>query len=132
MLFSEQDGSDLVFEPGDVTFDAKPADLLRRLRRIFDNARTTLEEPGVTTLYLTFGALRWRDHLVGGSVSPLWMVPCEFESMGPDAPLRLSVADEEAQSIRRSSITFVSGTRCNSPTCRTNPIHSLSVSYFGP
>jgi len=87
----------LIVEAGDITFDAKPPDLLRWLRRIHDNARTTLEERGVTTLYLTFGALRWKDELFGDSVSPLWMVPCEFESKGPDAHLRLRLADEEAQ-----------------------------------
>jgi hypothetical protein len=45
-------------EAGDLSFDAKPMDLQRRLRRIYDNARTTIEERGVTTLYLTFGVLR--------------------------------------------------------------------------
>src|SRR4029077_6269546 len=33
----------------------------------------------------------------GESVSPLWMVPCEFESKGPDAPLRLRLANEDPQ-----------------------------------
>jgi len=88
---------DLVVEPGDISFEAKPLDLMRRLRRIHDNARTTLEERGVTTLYLTLGALRWKDDLFGDSTSPLWMVPCEFESKGPAAPLRLGIADEDAQ-----------------------------------
>lgn len=96
-LLPPDEDLDLVVEPGDLIFDAKPLDLMRRLRRIHDNARTTLEERGVTTLYLTFGALRWKDELLGESVSPLWMVPCEFESKGPDAPLRLCVADEDAQ-----------------------------------
>jgi very-short-patch-repair endonuclease/DNA polymerase III delta prime subunit len=88
---------DYVVEPGDLTFDAGPRDLLRRLRRIYDNARTTVEERGVTTLYLTFGALRWEDPMLGESIAPLWMVPCEFESFGPNAPLRLSRADDEMQ-----------------------------------
>lgn len=87
----------LVLDPGDVTFDAKPFDLMRALKRIHDNARTTVEERGVTTLHLTFGALRWRDDLFGESISPLWMVPCELESKGPNAPLRLRIADEESQ-----------------------------------
>ncbi len=84
-------------ELGDVVFDVKPIDLLRRLRRIYDNARTTVEERGVTTLYLTFGVLRWDDAAIGESVAPLWMVPCQLESFGPSAPLRLSRADEEMQ-----------------------------------
>ena len=95
--FEPGEEPDLFVEPGDIVLDANAADLMRRLRRIHDNARTTVEERGVTTLYLTFGALRWKDDLFGESVSPLWMVPCEFESKGPDAPLRLSMADEDAQ-----------------------------------
>src|SRR5437870_582843 len=63
-------------EPGDLSFDAVPADLHRRLRRIYDNARTTVEERGVTTLHLSFGVLRWEDPMLGLSVSPLWLIPC--------------------------------------------------------
>src|SRR5713101_9302188 len=44
-----------MIEPGDLEFEATAVQLLSRLRRIFDNARTTIEERGVTTLYLTFG-----------------------------------------------------------------------------
>jgi hypothetical protein len=96
LLELDQD-PDLAVEPGDVTFDAIPLDIMRRLRRIHDNAHTAMEERGVTTLYLTFGALRWKDELLGDSVSPLWMMPCEFENKGPDAPLRLCPADEDSQ-----------------------------------
>src|SRR4029077_14858787 len=39
--------AELLVDSGDVTLYAKPADLMRRLRRIHDNARTTLEERGV-------------------------------------------------------------------------------------
>jgi len=84
-------------EAGDIGFDAKPQDLLRRLRRIFDNARTTVEERGVTTLHLSFGLLKWSDSLLGESTSPLCLVPCELESSGPDAPLVLRLSDEELQ-----------------------------------
>jgi len=92
-----QEEQGLRIEAGDIELDASALELMRRLRRIYDNARTTVEERGVTTLYLTFGALHWRDELFGESVSPLWMVPCELASKGPDAPLRLSVADEDMQ-----------------------------------
>jgi len=47
--------------PGDVEFEAEPPDLRRRLRRIHDNSRSTVEERGVTTLFLTLGTLRWQD-----------------------------------------------------------------------
>ena len=97
LFSSEGEGSDFVVQAGDITFDARPLDLMRRLRRIHDNSRTSMEERGVTTLYLTFGALHWKDDQIGESVSPLWMVPCELESKGPETALRLSAADEDAQ-----------------------------------
>ncbi|HOQ44600.1 MAG TPA: DUF3320 domain-containing protein [Bryobacteraceae bacterium] len=96
LLEFDQD-PDFSVQPGDITFNAEPLDILRRLRRIHDNAHTSMEERGVTTLYLTFGALRWKDEFLADSVSPLWMVPCEFESRGPEAPLRLCPADEDSQ-----------------------------------
>jgi very-short-patch-repair endonuclease/DNA polymerase III delta prime subunit len=84
-------------DPGDVMFEGKPADLLRRLRRLHDNARTTVQERGVTTLHVSFGVLKWEDPVLGESSSPLWLVPCELESQGPSAPLLLARADEEMQ-----------------------------------
>jgi len=84
-------------EPGDVVFDAGPVDLLRRLRRLYDNARTSVEERGATTLHFTFGVLKWKDPLLGESVSPLLLVPCELKSFGPNAPMRLAMSDEEMQ-----------------------------------
>jgi hypothetical protein len=97
MIETDTDDPQLSIEAGDVEFAASPVELMRRMRRIYDNARTTVEERGLTTLYLTFGTLRWRDELFGDSVSPLWMIPCQLTSKGPDAPLRLSLSDEEMQ-----------------------------------
>jgi DNA polymerase III delta prime subunit len=84
-------------EPGDLDFDAAPLELLRKLRRIHDNARTSVEERGVTTLHLTFGCLEWRDDWLGEVTSPIWMVPAQLISKGPSAALRLAVAEEEMQ-----------------------------------
>lgn len=84
-------------EPGDVEFAASPLELARRLRRIHDNARTSVEERGVTTLHLTFGALSWHDAWLGESLSPIWMVPAQLVNKGPNAPLRVELADEEMQ-----------------------------------
>ena len=84
-------------EPGDLVFDATPVEIHRKVRRIYDNARTSVEERGVTTLHLSFGVLRWEDPQLGESVSPLWLVPCELESFGPSAPLKLRAADDEIQ-----------------------------------
>lgn len=98
LLFEGELGDEgWLIEAGDIEFDVTPQDLMRRLRRIHDNARTAVQERGVTTLFLTFGLLRWKDERMGELASPLWMVPCEFIDQGPAAALRLSMADDEMQ-----------------------------------
>lgn len=84
-------------EPGDITIDMPAADLGRRLKRVYDNARATVEERGLTTLHVTFGVLHWSDPTLGESESPLWMVPCQLESTGLTTAMRLVRADEEMQ-----------------------------------
>ncbi len=83
--------------PGALTLDVPLPELARRLKRVYDNARTTVEERGLTTLYLTFGVLRWTDPYLGESVSPLWMVPCEIERTSASAPMKLVLSDEDHQ-----------------------------------
>ena len=84
-------------EPGDVAFEATPLELARRLRRIYDNARTSVEERGVTTLHVAFGTIIWNDEWLGESISPLWMLPAQLVSKGPNIALRLLASDEEMQ-----------------------------------
>src|SRR5262245_55023792 len=67
--------SEYTVEPGDLVFEGRPAEPHRKLRRIYDNARTTVEERGVTTLHLNFGMFRWNDPYLGELISPLWLVP---------------------------------------------------------
>lgn len=82
-------------EPGEVAFEATSIELMRRLRRIYDNARTSVEERGVTTLHVGFGTLVWDDGWLGESISPLWMLPAQLVSKGPNVALRLLASDEE-------------------------------------
>ncbi|MBI4155651.1 MAG: DUF4011 domain-containing protein, partial [Candidatus Zambryskibacteria bacterium] len=85
-------------EEGDVEVEINtPADLKRKLRRIYEKSRTTVEERGVVTLYAAFGVIRWSDDALGDSVSPILLVPCEFVYKGPNVALRLRMADEEIQ-----------------------------------
>lgn len=99
LLDDSEAGGDEGYEiqPGDVEFEATAVELARKLRRIHDNGRTSVEERGVTTLHLTFGALNWRDDWLGESTSPIWMVPVKLVSKGANAPLRLTLSDEEMQ-----------------------------------
>lgn len=86
---------EIVIHPGDVEFEGEPKIQYRLLKRIYDNGRTTIEERGVTTLHLTFGILNWNDPILGESTSPLLLVPCQLESLGPNTNMRLKILDEE-------------------------------------
>jgi hypothetical protein len=57
--------------PGDVAFDADLSVLSQRLRRIRDNARTTIDERGVTTLHLALGTVAWTDQRLGESLAQI-------------------------------------------------------------
>src|SRR5205814_6465329 len=94
---AEPEASPWIVREGDVQFEAQPDEIYKRLRRIRDNGRTTVEERGVTTLHLTVGTLGWNDPLLGESVAPLWLIPCLFESTGPDEPLLLEATEDEPQ-----------------------------------
>ena len=94
----EEEGYVYEVEEGDVVLEyASPADLRRKLKRLFDNARTTIEERGVVTLYITLGAIRWNDDTLGESVSPIILIPCEFVYKGPNTALKIKMTDEEIQ-----------------------------------
>ena len=85
-----------VIDDGDINFEkiALP-DLRRKIKRIYDNSRTTMEERGVITLYLAMGSLKWADDVLGESISPIVLIPCELKSKGPNTGLRLHIADDE-------------------------------------
>ncbi len=93
----EEEEPTYTLEPGDITFNKTPKELWQLMRRLHDNARVTVEERGVTTLHLVFGALRWDDPNLDDAVSPLILVPCEFEYTGPNAHMKLKMLDEEIQ-----------------------------------
>jgi superfamily I DNA and/or RNA helicase/very-short-patch-repair endonuclease len=80
----------------DLAFDTL-ANLKKKIRRIYDNSKATVEERGVVTLYATFGTINWQDDVLQESVSPIVLVPCELIYKGPNAPLKIHMADEEIQ-----------------------------------
>jgi len=96
-LEDPEDEPECTVDPGDVEFEGEPKTLHRLIKRIYDNGRSTVEERGVTTLHLTFGILNWEDPILGESSSPLLMVPCQLESLGPNSHMRLKMLDEELQ-----------------------------------
>lgn len=100
-LFSETElgeKEEYKVEDGDLDLDFDtPANLKKKIRRIYDNSKATVEERGVVTLYATFGAINWQDDVLQESVSPIVLVPCELIYRGPNAPLKIHMADEEIQ-----------------------------------
>lgn len=91
------DEPECTVDSGDVDFEGEPKTLHRLIKRIYDNGRSTVEERGVTTLHLTFGILYWEDPVLGESSSPLLMIPCQLENLGPNSHMRLKILDEELQ-----------------------------------
>ncbi|MFO0403347.1 MAG: DUF4011 domain-containing protein [Alphaproteobacteria bacterium] len=68
-----------------------PADLVRRLRDIMQDARTAREETGVPTLYLALGALIWRDPATPEIErrAPLALLPVALEREGVSQNFKL-------------------------------------------
>lgn len=94
----EEEGYVYEVEEGDIELEyGSPADLRKKLKRLYDNAHTTIEERGVVTLYITLGAIRWNDDALGESISPIILIPCEFVYKGPNTALKIKMTDEEIQ-----------------------------------
>ena len=88
-LYIEDKDADIKFEYKDVRY------LKTRLRKIYDNSRTSVEERGVTTLYLALGIAVWDDGFYEEAVSPLILVPCELIYKGAENPMKIKMADDE-------------------------------------
>ena len=74
-------------------------ELDRRLRRLFLEHRTIIEETGANNLYLAMGFLRWRDDQeeTPSQLAPLMLVPVRFEREGRAGAARYHVVfDDEA------------------------------------
>lgn len=86
---------EIIVHPGNIEFEGELKVQHRLIKRIYDNGKTTVEERGVTTLHLTFGLLNWEDPILGESSSPLILVPCQLEYLGPNTNMKLKLLDEE-------------------------------------
>lgn len=84
----------------------KPTDLLTemtdkrlggRLSRLSLNARTTLSEQGINSLFLAFGMLCWYESIDSDVAirSPLLLVPVSLRRSGVDKPWTLLLYEEE-------------------------------------
>lgn len=79
-----------------------PQDLERRLRKLYGDARTAVEESGVNMLYLSFGFLEWKDEKSiqeKSSLAPAFLVPVELKrtTRGKTVEYALSWTGEDIQ-----------------------------------
>lgn len=72
-------------------------DLSRRLRNLDQDARTARDETGVSTLFLAFGGLAWRDPGTPGveRLAPLVLLPATLSRSGVRAAWKLTATGEE-------------------------------------
>ena len=93
---TEVEKEEYLLREGDIDFIYQNlGDLNRKIRKIFDSSRLTLNERGVNTLYVALGCLSWSDPLMGDSESPLIMIPCSLEYKGAGKAMELVMADED-------------------------------------
>jgi len=83
--------------PDHLLTDLPDKQLAKRLARLALNARESLTEQGVTTLYVAFGFLRWFESPDSRQEirSPLLLVPVRLERDSVESPWRLQAEDEE-------------------------------------
>lgn len=79
-----------------------PPDLERRLRKLYGDARTAVEESGVNMLYLSFGFLEWKEEKSTQEKSflaPAFLVPVELKrtTRGKNVDYALSWTGEDVQ-----------------------------------
>jgi len=80
-----------------VLTDLTDKQLKSRLRRLSLNAKTSMTEQGVPTLYVTFGLLKWFE-LPDSQLqilSPLLLIPVEMERENVESPWDMKLQEEE-------------------------------------
>ncbi len=84
-------------EDGHILTDLADKTLKARLGRMALNARTSMTEQGVPTLYLSFGLLKWFESPDSRVeiYSPLILFPVELEREDIESPWEIKLQDEE-------------------------------------
>ena len=93
------------FRDDHVLTDLTDKQLKSRLGRLALNAKTSMTEQGVPTLYVTFGLLKWFESPDSQVqiLSPLLLFPVEMERENVESPWNMKLQEEEvaAQSLAR-------------------------------
>jgi very-short-patch-repair endonuclease len=81
----------------DLATDLDSARLDHNLLRIYQQARSSLEEQGYNILFLSLGAIEWfdEDALKRPLLAPILLLPVELRRRSPRSPFRLFPVDDE-------------------------------------
>lgn len=84
---------------GRLHVDLAPRELEDRVVELYRSARSSMEESGAITLYLSLGMLRWYESPSSETPreAPLLLLPAEIVRGSVTEPYRLRLADEEAR-----------------------------------
>ena len=82
---------------GDIKTNRSIDDLQDTLKTLRNKSKTSLEEQGINTLYLTFGMLNWRERSDSDQVlrSPIFLVPVRLLIESLSSPYRIALRDDD-------------------------------------
>lgn len=84
--------------PGDIEADKEIGDLLKTLKNLRYRAKTSIEEQGINTLFLTFGMLKWKENDASNQEvhSPIILVPATLTQKTLFSQYELSPHEDES------------------------------------
>lgn len=95
----DDDGTEVydVIINGDIETTKPLEDLSKTLKNLRFRAKTSIEEQGINTLYLTFGMLKWKeqDNTMQILSSPVVLVPVKLSLESLTSPYKLSLHEDE-------------------------------------
>lgn len=94
--FSKENADELPYTPGDIESNRTITEELKTLRSLRSHAKSTIEEQGINTLYMTFGMLHWdEDTFHNDHLAPLILVPIHLSIESMISPFHLFLHDDE-------------------------------------
>jgi DNA replication protein DnaC len=98
-IFDEKgEEQSLLIVNGDIETNLTLNEQQRTLKSLRAKAKTSTEEQGINTLYLTLGMLNWKENVNSGDLisSPIILVPVRLKIEAINEPYILSLHDDEA------------------------------------
>ncbi|WP_196599317.1 DUF4011 domain-containing protein [Pectinatus frisingensis] len=95
-LSEQNEDNELFYTPGDIESNRTVKEELKTLRVLRNRAKSTIEEQGINTLYMTFGMLHWGEDIFKDThLAPLVLVPVHLVIESMTSPFQLFLHDDE-------------------------------------